>query len=1672
MTMKTQSWRAAFCVILAAGVISAQVSTGTPPFSSLGGGPFDVVNLGNLNVHFAIPVLHKAGRGMPFAYDLVYESSIWTPVTSGSTSSWNPAFNWGWKGGLSGAAVSGYVSYFFEQLSPCYGITGGEIYNYQFSNFVYHDPWGLTHTLAGQITTASVSIPPNDTYGCPAYNYSISGTTTDGSGLQYSMSSTTQSPTRLTSGTITTRGGTVLSPPLGGAAGSANITDRNGNEITADGAGNFYDTLSGSTAVLTVTGSGTPSSPMKFTYTAPAGSAAYSINYTQYTVRTNFGVSGITEYGPLSNPMVSSIQLADGSEYQFSYEATLGSCTPLSGTSSCVTGRIASVKLPTGGIISYTYGGGSHGILSDGSTAGLTRMLSPATSCASTPPTGCWQYTRTLESGSGPGSTWQTSVIDPVGNSTIISLAEDGVTTSPTYNFYETQRQIYQGSVSSSNLLLTILKCYNANFTGCPSASVKSPITRMDAYNELPNGSTRLSETFYNSVGLVTSDRQYDYGVSTGADPGSTHLVRDTEITYASLGPATIKVWDYRSGSPVALAYTTYTYDGTAVTSTSGTPQHTSVSGPRGNLTNLQMQGATGGSGFLSKTFTYFDTGNPNVVTDANSAQATYVYGTTAQGNSTISCGNSFATTINEPLSLSRTITWNCTGGVATSVKDENQKTASAGYTTDPNWWRPDNSTDQMNSVTSITYTGGTAAEAALSFNNGASISDYLTSVDGFGRPAFSQRKQGPTATNYDTVEVDYNTLGQPDRVTMPYSAGASPSSQNTSVAATTTTYDALGRVLSTQDQNGGQISYMYTNNDVLQTVGGTSGTQTFKRQFEYDGLGRLTSVCEVSSTLPNVGACGQAVAQTGYLTLYTSDAVGRVLTVKQNAQPGGTPQTRTFAFDMLGRLTSESNPETGNNGVNGTVNYAYDAILCADGKNYSSAGDLVQRTDSTGNITCYSYDALHRILTAGNSKISGGTLRNFVYDAKSSYPSGVSIANGKTRLIEAQSTNASGSTVLTDEFFSYDAGGDLTDVYESTPHSGGYYHAQASYWPTGAINALSMFNSASTALIPPVYFGASDGSGLDGEGRVTEVTASSGSWPLKCCVSYSAGTSSAPLGAVTGVTYGSSDTDSFTYDPNTGRPATYTFSVNGVTDKGALTWNTNGTLAQLVTADSLSGTSDSETCTYTYDDLARLGGKNANGYSVDCGTKWQQYFTYDPFGNITKSGTGTFNPGYTFGNGAITNQFYSVPGMSVSYDKNGNLLKDNLLNTYAWDPSWGNPASINSTNLVYDALGRMVEQQNGSTYTQMLYSPAGKTAIMIGQTLQKAFINLPGGGSAIYTSSGSPAYYRHADWLGSSRLTSTASRTVYSTSAYAPFGEQYATSGTSDPSFTGQDADTTSGLYDFTFREHSPSQGRWISPDPLGLGAVNPSNPQTWNRYAYVVNNPLSAIDSSGLDCVYVNGDGTWYTEDGDCDNSGGGGGDNAYYFDGTVDPNSVFVDPNGNVVASVDGQFGCSGDSGCSIYTNVFSTTVNGDSPSQINTISSPWGGELYSPQALQKAASAPPPPLQIGKPHLPRSRAKALCSLAAQLGNNGYNSGGFHAPDPERRLFPSQGTTVWNNTQEVLPSGSRPPEETNPTGAASGEPFSGVALFGYFAEVGKTYTECMETYEGLVKSGSIGQ
>ena len=214
------------------------------------------------------------------------------------------------------------------------------------------------------------------------------------------------------------------------------------------------------------------------------------------------------------------------------------------------------------------------------------------------------------------------------------------------------------------------------------------------------------------------------------------------------------------------------------------------------------------------------------------------------------------------------------------------------------------------------------------------------------------------------------------------------------------------------------------------------------------------------------------------------------------------------------------------------------------------------------------------------------------------------------------------------------------------------------------------------------------------------------------------------------------------------------------------------------------------------------------------------------------------------------------APPFSRSLRKGGRTGYDDGTHSYAWDGE-GRPVQIDATALTYDALGRIIEKAVSTVYTQMVYSPTGgKLALMTGQTLSKAFVPLPGGAAAVYTASGL-AYYRHPDWLGSSRVASTPTRTKYYDVAYAPYGESYAGSGTTDLSFTGQNQDAVGGHYDFLYREYNPVHGRWISPDPAGGAAVDVMNPQSWNRYAYVLNNPLAFIDPYGLDCAHTDPDG-----------------------------------------------------------------------------------------------------------------------------------------------------------------------------------------------------------------------
>jgi RHS repeat-associated protein len=73
---------------------------------------------------------------------------------------------------------------------------------------------------------------------------------------------------------------------------------------------------------------------------------------------------------------------------------------------------------------------------------------------------------------------------------------------------------------------------------------------------------------------------------------------------------------------------------------------------------------------------------------------------------------------------------------------------------------------------------------------------------------------------------------------------------------------------------------------------------------------------------------------------------------------------------------------------------------------------------------------------------------------------------------------------------------------------------------------------------------------------------------------------------------------------------------------------------------------------------------------------------------------------------------------------------------------------------------------------------------------------------------------------------------------------------------------DSTTGLDYAQNRYYASTLGRFISPDPYksGVGSGDPAHPQTWNRYAYVVGDPINGYDPTGKDCELVdNGSGNF---------------------------------------------------------------------------------------------------------------------------------------------------------------------------------------------------------------------
>lgn len=1396
-------------LLLLPGRSSAQVATGTPPFSSLSGGP-DVVDNANLNVHYSIPVLNKAGRSIPFSYLLSFDSSIWSPQAINGTLTWTPSPGWG-LGGIS-SADTGYVTNQMTVAGPCNG--NGQLHYWNiYSNWTYYDPSGTAHQFLGSVSTWSSS------FGCGSGpGSSSSGVAPDGSGYTMSFNAAPGA-------TVYARSGLTISPALPQYfISSRSLEDTNGNEVTisvSNGTTSYYDTLNGSTAALTISGGGTPSSPLLLAYTNPSGgSSTYTVNYQAYTVKTNFACSGVSEYGPQSQNLVSSISLPDGTSYSFTYEATPG-------YSGDITGRVQSVTLPAGGALTYTYSGGSNGIIcADGSTAGLTRQT----------PDGTWTYTRT---GSTPS--WTTNITDPQSNLTVINFE----------TIYETERKIYQGS---GTLLATLDTCYNGSASPCVTTPINyTAITQIMVTTTLPvPGGNLLSETNtdYNTYGLPTEVDQYAYG--SGAVGG---LVRKTLTTYASLEndifdrPASIQV--QASGSTVAQTLAVYDCNSPTspcVTPIAGTPQHVSVSGSRGNLTTLSRET---GSGYINQTMSYYDAGTVSTATDWAGNIITYSYAGS-------SCGNSFPTSVTLPKSQSRSMTWNCAGAVLTQLTDENRQNTTYGYggAGDPNFWGITSLSPPATAITNLSYSA-TQIQSSLTNSNGLTTTS-TNNLDGLGR-LLNKQVSGTGLSTPIHTDTTYDALGRRLSVSNPYqSTGDSTYGKDTYL------YDALSRITSITHQdnnsttgfygaavpsNGGRSTQLCSSTNYGYGFPTLSSDEAGRmRQSWTDALGRLIEVDEPD---PSSGSLTSGNANG---TCYIYDALDNLIEVDQGTQQ------RKYTYDMISRVLTAQTPES----KNGTTSFSYFH------SGFPCSGDptaVCSRTDARGIVTTYAYDVLNRLSSKQYTNDPSNTpVANFLYDQTSvtigSWSSGT-LSNPVGRLTETCTSSRVGScsTVTTATVFSYDAAGRISNYWQCTPFNCGTTAWLVAYFYDGAGNISTWQH--------PAGFNVTNQ--FDAAMRLASITQSlndSAHPPTIATFAYTPF-----LHAITDGCSGSSCVPRVeTYDFNNRlQPVRIQLGISGLSFSNyCLVYNyysnmSNATNCSVPSQNGATGnngnalgyfdsnTGDpslSHTATYTYDYRNRLS--TAVAAPVQPATvSYNLTFQSDLYGNTTCFTNGQTNGpcgNWTF------NIYNQIASSGYTYDAAGNLTADGTY-TFQWDAE-NHPIKVgNSSGYYYNtfnALGLEAEKVPPGYKSEFVYDTNGR---LIGGYAPPPNNRWDGGqildGDRVIANniccSPTETIFPHANLVDSTTVVSDHAGNPLGDQLFYPWGQEWTNTGTQYELHFGGMPITDEGNYlALVSRLYSTSQGRWLTPDLL---AGDITNPQSLNRYAYAGNNPASFIDPLGLD-------------------------------------------------------------------------------------------------------------------------------------------------------------------------------------------------------------------------------
>jgi hypothetical protein len=1406
-----------FASLSFARLAGGQVNPGTPSWSAYDSGQYDTINLQNLNVSVSIPFMSKSGA-FPFNATLgTLQSFVWLT----SKNYIDPAIvslpSTAYVNGMIGS-VATFVNY-----TSSFGVTCPSAYGSgpatEITGWFVELADGTIHPL-----------PTSDvTYYGAGCSSSFTDTTTDNSA--FTVTVTGETPVSLYSS-----GGLKL------ATNGSSISDAQSSPNTISFNGSAWTDTLGLTA-LTSTG-------LAYTWTdTNGGSQTLSMTRALDTMKTVYGCSGITDFTSAGSYLPTSISFPDTTSIGFSWE-------PTPGYSSDTTGRLAEITLRSGSTVSYNWNPNSA------ANDGLNCTYLVPNKMTRTTSDGTVSYTLAFSLISGSNYKVTDTKIDIGGNKTVYTftgLTSTGNVAAPAIQAL-TEVQYYQNTntvtapMYSSTPTKVVIYCYNSSaptVANCPTATVSEPVTEVDAFTQLSGMSNYArQQTQYDGgpsgtlphYGNMTYSAQYDFG-------GTSPITATTNV-YAVNGSgncsgisATIKNKICSSTTTVngnTVAASKYAYSST------------------GNLLTAYVS-PNGGSSYLSNPTanSYNSNGTPSVLYDFAGNSTTFAYNASYYTNCS-NCTQYPFPTKRVSGGLTTYAFYNGYGGVKTEDEDANGNntfycynntttTSCGGGTADP-WNRVMAVIDPLNNEVFKTYSV-TSLTSSFTFNGNSSIQGGTTTFDGYGRVINVQRPQSPTGSNYDTTSI-YRTfpsgihVNEQIQSTNPCSV-ASATLCGTSYGPTNT-YDMLGRLISSvQTGSNATSTITYSENDVLTAITpAPSGENKKQVQNQYDGLGRLTSSCAISSNVSGNVSCGQNVATSpsnGILTTTTYSSAAGSQTVTVSRGPSN-QQQRSITTDGLGRITQKKTPE------GGTWTYIYDSNTSSCPSGWQGVtGQIASVSDPNGNLFCYSYDSLNRV-TGVNA--DGTTCRWFYYDNgegngatsggyTGTIPSGITLSNQYGRMVEAvtdacvAAASHTASTLITDEWFAYDKDGHQATLWQLTPHSTQYYESIATFFGNGVPATVDLANPSEYTM---TY-------GIDGEGRFNKLTDTTASQDIVT------GTTYFPAANPEVVSLTSTDNNAYTYDLNTNQMTKFVFTVGSNNLTGNLYWNANNTLGYLTVTDGFNS-GGSETCYSNasgsvgagYDDLGRL-------VEFDCGSgNWGQQFAYDQFDNLTKTvlsgrtGT-TWNPTYN-----TSNQCPSP----CTYDSDGNMTADgndvygwNAFSKLAWTATSGTPTCGTSGRCAtYDAFGRMVETSNNSGWYTYWYTQAGGVVMMSGTTISYAHWPTTHGIAELLDTTNFG--YMPKDWIGNTRIVSNiGNHTVSADQSYTPYGEIYNIFGANNGQyqvFAGTIAElagstTTPIMWDTPNRELSYS-GRWLSPDPAGVG---------WNQYAYPTN-PNSFSDPSGL--------------------------------------------------------------------------------------------------------------------------------------------------------------------------------------------------------------------------------